>query len=224
MHSRSTPTLVSLIACAAFVCAQGLTPKDKPSDYPSHEDFGNGLTLGAEYLVHTLPTANGALIANDYLVIEVAVFGAKGGSIDLDAGHFTLRLNQKTTLTPDSPGVVAASIKYPDWTQKPKVDVSGGAGNSSVIYGPPQAGRFPGDPTMRPPPAPPLPEDNPAGLEKQAPVPVDERIQRAALPQGNQRIPVAGVVCFPFRGKTKSIKSLELIYEGPTGRVSLKLN
>jgi hypothetical protein len=37
------------------------------------------------------------------------------------------------------------------------------------------------------------------------------------------KTPAAGLIFFPFEGKTKSIKTLELSYEGAAGRVTLKL-
>ncbi len=200
-----------------------ITPKDKAADYPVSSSLNGGLTIGAEYLLHTLPTKQGSLIANDYLVVEIAIYGAKGKTIDLDTAQFTLRVNKKTTIEPEGPGYVAASLKYSDWENTRRLDLSGGTGNSTVVYGPPQSNRFPGDPTVRPPRTQPLPDDNPAGIEKEPPLSIDERIERAWLPSGEQNLPLAGVVCFPFKGKTKSVKTLELIYKGPAGDVVLKL-
>jgi hypothetical protein len=54
-------------------------------------------------------------------------------------------------------------------------------------------------------------------------VPLEEQIQKLALPEGKYAPPLAGLVFFPFRGKMKSIKSLELLYEGPAGKATLKL-
>ena len=51
-------------------------------------------------------------------------------------------------------------------------------------------------------------------------VSIDDRI---ALPEGEQLLPVSGLIFFPFRGKTKSIKLAELLYEGPAGKAALKL-
>ena len=214
------------VACILLV-ASGLwaqiTPKDKPEDYPVSSSLNGGFTIGAEYLVHTLPTKQGSLIANDYLVVEIAIYGAKTKTIDLNAAQFTLRVNKKTTIEPEGPGYVAASLKYGDWENTKRLDLSGGVGNSTVVYGPAQANRFPGDPTVRPTPSPRVPEDNPAGLEKEPPPSIDDRIERAWLPSGEQNPPLAGVLCFPFKGKTKSIKTLELIYKGPAGDAVLKL-
>lgn len=254
MLRRSTTLCVSLAAAGAMLQAQGLTPKPTPSDYPAHaelkaepqgetKDEGEtreSFTLAADYLVHTLPTSattlnttatlttTDPLVANDYLVVEVAVFGPRGKRIDLAQGSFTLLLDTgkrggRTMLSPDSAGAVAASIKFSDWTQKPTASANAGVGNATVGVGPTMTPRYPGDPSVRPLPPSPIPEQNPAGLEKEQPLSIDERVQRSSLPTGELATPAAGLVFFPFEGKTKSIKTLELVYEGPAGKVTLKL-
>jgi hypothetical protein len=225
---RIPSSAVTLLAAVAMLHAQGLTPREKATDYPVHAEMKDGFTIAAEYLVHTLPTGKDALVANDYLVVEVAVFGPRSKRIDLSQGSFTLMLDTgkkggKTSLTPDSAGTVAGSIKFSDWTPKPRVEATAGAGNATIGVGPTMTPRFPGDPSVRPLPVPPVPEQNPAGIEKDQPLSIDERVQRASLPTGELAPPAAGLIFFPFDGKTKSIKTLELVYEGPAGRVVLRL-
>lgn len=216
---------IAMCAIAALgLQAQSLTPREKAEDYPAHAALKDGFTLAADYLVHTLPVKNGAaLLAGDYLVIEIAAYGPKISKIDLSLGNFTLRVNGKTELTPESAGTVAASIKFPDWRTKPHVELEGGTGNSTVGYGQPRVARFPGDPTAPPPRQNPLPEQNPAGLEKDPPVSIEQRVQASALGTGEMSPPFAGLVFFPFQGKTKKIKTLEVVYESPQGRAVLKL-
>jgi hypothetical protein len=50
-----------------------------------------------------------------------------------------------------------------------------------------------------------------------------QRIQKAALPEGDRPLPQAGVIFFQYRGKLQSIYSLELIYAGPAGKATLDL-
>jgi hypothetical protein len=226
--SRLAAGWVGVVAAGTFLHAQGLKPREKAADYPVHAELGDGFTLAAEYLVHTLPTGKDTLVANDYLVVEAAVFGPRGKRIDLSQGSFTLVLDTgkkggKTTLTQDSAGTVAGSIKFSDWTPKPRVEGTGGVGNATVGVGPTMTPRFPGDPSVRPLPPSPLPEQNPAGIEKEQPLSIDERVQRAALPSGELTPPAGGLIFFPFEGKTKSIKTLELVYDGPAARVTLRL-
>jgi hypothetical protein len=52
---------------------------------------------------------------------------------------------------------------------------------------------------------------------------MEQRVQRAAMLEGDRVLPQAGLLFFEFRGKTQSIKSLELIYSGPAGNATLAL-
>ena len=50
------------------------------------------------------------------------------------------------------------------------------------------------------------------------------RVQNAMLPQGeNFPAPRSGLLYFNFRGKVKNIRSLDLFYDGPMGKSTLKL-
>jgi hypothetical protein len=212
--------------CAALSQAGGLKPKDKVVDYPVHAELQHGFTIGAEYLVHTVPSPTSnprdGMVANDYLVIELGVFGPRTASIDLSIGTFQLLINGKMTLTTDSPGSVASSIKFDDRAQRARVQMAGNAGPVGVGTAPNRGPRFPGDPTGNHPISVDGPEIS-APVDKDAPVSVDDRIKLASLPQGALAPPFAGLIFFPYAGKTKSIKTLELIYEGPEGKVTLKL-
>ena len=59
------------------------------------------------------------------------------------------------------------------------------------------------------------------------PVPVmramAQRVQKAALPEGDRALPQAGLVFFGYRGKTANLQSVELVYEGPAGKATLEL-
>jgi hypothetical protein len=223
MEEMTWLRIAAFSAAAALAFAQGTRPKPKPSDYPTQAILENGVTLAAEYLVHSLPTQTGTLIADDYLIVEVAFYGPPKSKLSLGAGNFVLRINtQKSTIQPDSAGTVAASLKYPDWNQRPGVTPSASAG--PVVYGPPTAPHFPGDPTGRPTISSPVPDQtDPNAPPKEAEMPIEFRVQASALEEGEHRTPTSGLIFFPYRGRTKSIKSLELIYEGPAGKVTLKL-
>jgi len=49
---------------------------------------------------------------------------------------------------------------------------------------------------------------------------MQQRVQKAALPEGDRPLPQAGLLFFEHRGETKKIKSLDLIYSGPTGKTT----
>ncbi|HXA68547.1 MAG TPA: hypothetical protein VNV82_25510 [Bryobacteraceae bacterium] len=201
-------------ASAAFLlvlCAQD-APRSKATDYPARIALTE-MEIGAEYLVHSIPSEKGDYFAKEYLVVEVAIFPTTKSGLKISSGRFTLRINKKSTLSAQSAGMVAAALKYADWEQRPQMTATAGP----LIYGAPQGGRFPGDPTTPRPLPNPVPSQTGSGnVDKQSDLPIDEAISRAALPEGVITEHVKGCLFFRFEGKLKSIKSLDLIYEtGP---------
>ena len=206
----------------------GTTPKPQPGDYPAHVQLGR-VALGAEYLVRSLFVGGQSFVTPDYLVVEVAVYPPKGEALEVSSGEFTLRLNgKKQLLFAQSPGFVAASLKYPDWERRRTLEVGGGVGDTGVILGRPEtAERFPGDPRPRQtrlpaPPKAPAPQD-PSGLDKPEPVRAEEAVVEAALPEGKAAGPVSGYLYFAYQGKLKSIRTAELLYAGAAGKAGLRL-
>ena len=188
----------------------------KASDYPTHISLP-GLEIGAEYLVHSIPGETGFYFAKDYLVVDVGVFSSTREGVTVKNDQFSLRINDgKLVLSPASPGTVAGALKYPDWENQRAATVQAGP----VIYGtPPTVGRFPGD-QRAPPPVPRPVEDppNPSGTEPQAPKSIDESIASIALSEGPTNKTAKGCLFFRFSGKMKSIRSLDLVYDGGGGR------
>jgi hypothetical protein len=221
-------TRIYVICAVACGCAsaQGTNPKVSASEYAAHGDMKDA-SLGAEYLGHSLLTAKGAIVVRDFLVVEVALY-PKDPRMKIRMEQFRLRINgNKGTLSPQSLGMVIASLKYPDWSSHPTAEVGASLGDASVILGRPvPVERFPGDnrPVEQRGPAPPrVPEDN-SGVQKRAPEPVGDVINHLALPEGDEvHSPASGYLFFPFQAKLKSIKMLDLIYEGPLGAATLRL-
>ena len=52
---------------------------------------------------------------------------------------------------------------------------------------------------------------------------MQQRVQRASMPEGDRALPAAGLLFFEYRGRPESIRSLELIYSGPGGNANLAL-
>jgi len=207
-----------VLAFLAALPAQD-APRSKVSDYPVHAKLP-AAEIGAEYLLNSIALDKGMYIAKGHLVLEVAIFPSTPAGINVSNSQFTLRVNNKTILYPDSPGAVASSLKYPDWQTHPTMTAEAGAGNGSVILGaPPAVARFPGDRRAdRPPSVPRVPEPaNPSGEPKAAEQPIEVQMAIAALPEGPSQKPVKGLLFFAFGGKTKSIRSLDLIYERGEG-------
>lgn len=208
------------------VRGQGTQPKSQPAGYPAHARAG-AISIAAENMGHSLATAEGAILVNDYLVIEVALYSDQPFAIS--SGQFTLhRAGRKQVLLPQTPGIVAASLKYPDWEQRPTLVGGVGVGDGEITLGrPAPVGRFPDDrrAQSRIPggiPRAPDPPDR-SGADKPPPTSIEEVVSRSALPEGEVHPPVSGFLFFPYKGKLKAMRDLELRYEGPAGAVSLPL-
>lgn len=206
-----------LFTAITLLRAQGAPPKTQAGDYPVHVQL-DSVTLAAEYLVHSIPTAKGTLVANDFLVVEAAFFGPALSRLKMCPDHFTLRINGKgSPLMTQSAGMVADSIKYPGI--RPHLETTGsvtGADGGTVSVGPrPPTSRFPGDGNDR--------QRTPSVTEKHDEDALEYRVQSASLPEGEHPLPRAGLLYFAYSGKTKNIRSLELLYDGPMGKARLKL-
>ena len=184
---------------------KGIPPRAAPADYQSQAQAGT-VTLAADFTGHSVPTPQGVLSAEDYVVIETALFGPPEARIALSSGDFSLRINGKKTPLPSQPyTLVAASVKDPEWEpptppqSKSKTSVGGG-------------GRSESD-------GPPAPVPVPIGVRRA----LAQRVQKAALPEGDRALPVAGLIFFQYRGKAESIHSIELLYAGSAGKATLTL-
>jgi hypothetical protein len=145
------------------------------------------------------------LTTEEYVVVEVGVFGPEGTRAKLSANDFSLRINKKKSALESQPfGLVMSSVKDPEW-EPPK---SAAKSKTSMGGG--------GEGESKEPPAP-----------VKVPLPVQramaQRVQKAALPEGDRTLPQAGLIFFQHRGKVQNIQSLELIYEGSGGKATLNL-
>ena len=52
---------------------------------------------------------------------------------------------------------------------------------------------------------------------------MEQKVQKATLPEGDRALPQAGLLFFSYHGKATGIHSLELTYTGPAGKVTLTL-
>ena len=181
----------------------GLEVRKSAAEYPVQAK-GQDFQIGADYTVRTFLADGQSFSIDEYLLVEVGLFPSGEANVNLQ--RFTLRLNGKNVLLPQTPGMVAASIKYPDWTRKPRLEVGAGP----VVFGGQQpVGRFPGDRRE------PLPRRDPIGRETETnPIDYTQVVTGAALPEGKTRRPVAGYLYFAYNGKLKSIRSVELLIDG----------
>jgi hypothetical protein len=183
---------------------QGLAPRTGPADYPVQAKLG-AITLAADFAGHGLPTPDGPLSTEDYLVVEVAFFGPTGKRLPVSFNDFSLRINnRKNPTASESYEQVGASVKDPEWTSPEKPD----KGGNGILGG----GGGAND-TSKDPPRP------PAELRRAW----ARRVWKAALADGDRPLPQDGLLFFSYGGKVKGIRSLELIYSGPAGKATLDL-
>lgn len=185
--------------------AEGVPPRSSPNDYATQVKIGD-VTLAADFMGHSVPTPEATLSTDDYLVIEIAFFGAPGTKLNFSRDNFALRINgKKKPLSSEPSELVFKSLKDPDWAppeqkeKKPKTSFGGGGdtdGSSTpaVVKVPLELRR-----TM------------------------SQRVEKASLPQGDRPLPQAGLIFFDYHGKVASIHSVELVYQGPAGEGTLTL-
>jgi hypothetical protein len=185
-----------------------MPPRVSPADYQAQAQVG-AVTVAAEFRGHSVPTLQGTLSTEDYVVIETGLFGSPGARIKLSSDDFSLRINGKKTPLPSQPsGLAVGSVKDPEWeppapaASKSKTSLGGGGKSEQGEAN-----------------APPAPVRIPIGVQRA----MAQRVQKVSLPEGDRTLPQAGLIFFPYRGKTQSIHSIELIYAGPAGRATLTL-
>ncbi|MFN0164806.1 MAG: hypothetical protein ACKV22_00120 [Bryobacteraceae bacterium] len=206
--------------------AAGREPKAKPADYRAHAVSGS-LTIAADYLIRSFGSGTQTYWTPDYLVVEVALYSSSRDPVQVNSNAFALRFNgKKDFLYAQTPGMVVSSMKYQDWERRRGLEVGGGAGDAGVtVGGPTPTERFPGDPSGRRLPKPPrVPEtEDRSGIEKEPVQTPAEIAAGQALPEGSRTLPIAGYLYFPYTGKTTKLKSVVLIYQSPSGAVTLQL-
>ena len=184
---------------------KGIPPRATPGDYQAHAEAGD-ITIGAEFKGHSIPTSEAVYLNEDYVAVEVGLFGPPDARVKLSHDDFTLRIDGKKTILTGQPyAAVFKSLKDPEWIppggadSKSKSSIStGGAKNDNSL------------PTV---------VHMPIELERA----MDQRVQKAALLEGDRPLPAAGLVFFEHRGRTARIRSIELIYTGPNGKATLAL-
>lgn len=215
LSSASRPLFLILVLIGAgYVHAQskdvstgdvkGMPPRVAPTEYQAHVAAGP-LTIAADFEGHSVATPEATYTTEEYVVVEVGMFGAPGARALLSNGDFSLRINGKKTASPSQPyQLVFKALKDPEWEppskeQKSKTSIGGNGGADSG--------------------GPPAPVHMPIELRRA----MEQRVQKVTMLEGDRALPQAGLLFFEYRGKTQGIRSLELIYNGSAGNASLAL-
>jgi hypothetical protein len=200
LYSQNTPSTE-----VHGVGPQGMPPRTAPTDYQAHAQAGS-VTIAADFSGHFIPRPDeSSLTTDDFVVVEVALYGQPGARLILSPGDFSLRINGKKTPLPGQPyGLVTSTLKDPNWeppaTPKPR-----------TIVGSEEE--------------PPGPKGSPTPIH----IPIEvqrawaHHVQKSTLAEGDRPLPQAGLIYFLYRGKITGIHSIELIYGGPAGKATLAL-
>ena len=186
--------------------AKGMPPRATPGDYQAHAQAGT-VTVAAEFAGHGVPTPQATFSCEDYVVVEVGYFGPPEARLKLSIDDFTLRINGKKAPLPAQPYALAFhSLKDPEWQppvqekEKSKGGITTGGGGGQADSAPP-------------------PVHMPFDLQRA----MEQKVQKAALPEGERALPAAGLIFFQYRGKVEGIRSIELVYAGVAGNATLTL-
>jgi hypothetical protein len=186
--------------------SKGVPPRATPADYQARAQAGT-VTVAAEFDGHSIPDPQSTLTTEDYLVVEVGLFGTPDAHLTLNYQDFSLRVNGKKTPLPAQPyALVFKSLKDPEYVApdapaKEKL-------NTTSVNG---SGKGQNDQGSLPPIV-----HIPIGVQRGW----EQRVQKASLPEGERPLPQAGLIFFDHRGKANS---LELIYNGPAGKATIAL-
>jgi hypothetical protein len=212
---------ISVFIAALCWCAQaqnsetkGLPPRNAATDYQAQAKAGS-VTIAAEFAGHGVPTTQGTFSTEDYVVVETGLFGPPDARATVSADDFSLRINGKKMPVPSQPyALILKSLKDPDWVPPDAEEGKSKSKGSGITTGGGGGGQGggAGDP-------PPLPPKMPLELQRA----MAQKVQKSVLPEGDRALPVAGLLFFSYRGKTDSIRSMELIYTGPAGKATLTL-
>jgi hypothetical protein len=187
---------------------KSMPPRAAPSEYQAQANAGM-VTIGAEFVGHSVPAPDHTYSNEDYVVVEAGFFGPPGARATLSRDDFSLRVNGKKNVLPSEPyELVFKSLKDPEWLPPPVPDDQKGSKGGLTTGGG-------GNQDSAPPPPPKMPFPLRRAME--------QHVQRAAMEVGDRPLPQAGLLFFLYRGKTEGIKSMELMYNGAAGKATLEL-
>ena len=188
--------------------SKGLPPRATPGEYLGHAQAG-AITIGAEFDQHSVPTAESTLSTEDFVAVEVGIFGAAGAHATVSSADFSLRINgKKAALPAEQFAAVFRNLRDPSYNppelaaaKESKGGINTGGNNQSDLG------------------ATPPPVHIPPEMERA----MQLQVQNAALPEGDRVLPVAGLIFFKYGGAPKGIKSVELLYSGSAGKTTVTM-
>ena len=172
--------------------------------------------MAAEFIGHTFATPDQInYLTEDYVAVETALFGPPGTRLNISNDNFSIRINVKKKKEQSLPcepvGAIFHSLKDPEWEAEQDVEAKKEkkeSGGNGISTGGQQQQSEPKAPVKMP-------------LELRRAM--EQRVAKTALAEGERALPKAGLLFFPYHGKTQNIHSIELVYAGPAGEAVLQL-
>ncbi len=187
---------------------RGMPPRAAATEYQAHAQAGM-VTIGAEFMGHSVPTPEHTFATDDYVIVETGLFGPPGSRTTLSRDDFSLRINGKKMAQPSEPfELVFRSLKDPEWQPPESKEEKGSKGGLTTGGAGGGADKLP-----------PLPPKMPFPLRRA----MEQQVHKSTMEEGDRPLPQAGLLFFSYHGKRESIKSLELIYNGAAGKATLTL-
>lgn len=188
--------------------AKGMPPRAAASEYQAQGEAG-AVKIGAEFAGHSVPRPEGPLSTEEFVVVEVGLFGKDGEKLAISTEDFSLRINDKKSQIASSPyGFVTHSLKDP--TYEPPEEAAAKEAKSSksgLSTGARDEGSMP------------VIVHIPIAMQRS----MADYARRASLPIGERPLPQAGLLFFRYSGRAQGIHSVELIYSGPAGKATINM-
>lgn len=188
--------------------APAVPVRSSTSDYQGHASAG-AITIAAEFTGHNVVTPLASFTDEDYVAVEVAVFGAPGAHLRLSHEDFSLRINGKRAIPSQIYLAMYKTLKDPSYVNPAEEeDKKQNTDQGGAVVGQASSDRNP--------------HWHPVPFEVEHAMEV--RIEKSSLPEGDRVLPAAGLVYFPYNGREKGISTVDLQYDGPAGRALVPLH
>jgi len=209
LDAQSPPVAAAQAPPAGARASKGMPPRANANEYLSHVQAG-AVTIGAEFDEHSVPTPDATLSTEDFVAVEVGIFGAPGAHAMVSSADFSLRINGKKSALPvEQFAAVFRNLRDPTYNP-PELQQAKESKTGSIGTG----GNNQSDLGATPPPV-----HIPPEMERA----MQLKVQNAALPEGDRALPVAGLIFFRYTGLRKGIHTIELLYSGPAGKATVTL-
>jgi hypothetical protein len=189
---------------------KGIPPRANPGEYLSHAQLGL-ITIAAEFDQHSVPMPESLLSTEDFVSVEVALFGPVGAHATISSSDFSLRINgKKAALPAEQFAAVFRNLRDPSYNP-PELEAAKESKGNGINTG---GANAQSDLGATPPPVH-IPPEMERAMQLQ--------VQNAALPEGDRALPVDGLIFFRYGGAAKGIHSVELIYAGSAGKATIPM-